>query len=116
MWKEAIEKLKRMFRENRRPEDWADNLMKASSQLKDPEDWKKFYSYITNPKEFDPNKYVKTLGDLEKIPTIPPYEDGMEVKTWTNGPMETKIHVRNTKYYNTTEDDEKKEEISTLSI
>ena len=43
MWKEAIEKLKRMFRENRRPEDWADNLMKASSQLKDPEDWKKFY-------------------------------------------------------------------------
>ena len=112
MWKEAIEKLKKLIKEHRTPEVCADNLLKARSYLRDPEDWKKFYSYITNPKGFDPDKTFETLGDLEKIPDIPPYEDCFEINEYRNGPLETKIHVRNKNFYKKTEDfddDEKKE-------
>ena len=118
-WEIAINKLKKLFEEHRNVEDWSDNIIKASGDLKDPEDWRIFYMFLCHPqgKPFDPTLVVPTLGDMEKIPDIDPYEDGMECTYYKNGPLETTIHVKNTKFYavRTTcaSEDEKKEEVST---
>ena len=79
-WQAAIEKLKVLFRENTSPDCWADNLIKASSELKDKGDWTLFYSYITNPKEFLKNlvfskvmdNFVKPLIEVRTILRIQP--------------------------------------------
>ena len=108
-WEAAIEKLKVLFRENTSPDCWADNLIKASAGLEDKGDWTLFYSYITNPKEFDPDKVIETLADLDEIPNIPAYESCLEVHEYKNGPMEVRIHVKNPSLYkqNSDSDDEK---------
>ena len=104
-WEEAIAKLKVLLKKNNTPDCWADNLMRASAGLTEPRDWTLFYSWITNPREFDPDKEIETLAQLETIPQPEPYEEGMEVVYYSNGPLETKIHVRNMRFY----DDEKTE-------
>ena len=98
-WKEAIDKLTELFKKNTSPECWSDNLIKASSHLKDPKDWTLFYSYITNPRDFDPNKKIKTLNDMKTLPPIPKYEDCLEVHEYRNGPREILIHVKNPSLY-----------------
>ena len=98
-WKDAIDKLTELFKKNTSPDCWADNLIKASKNLKAPRDWTLFYSYITNPREFDANKIIKTIGEMQELPEIPPYEDCLEVHEFKNGPMETTIHVKNPSLY-----------------
>jgi hypothetical protein len=104
-WKVAIDKLTQLFKENTSPDCWADNLIKASAHLKDKRDWTLFYSYITNPRDFDPNQEIKTLEDMEILPKIPDYESCLEVHTYNNGPREVRIHVKNPSLYTEEKDD-----------
>ena len=79
-----------------------------------------FYSYITNPRDFNPDNNIETLADLKTIPTISEYEDCLEVNTYQNGPMETRIHVKNPSLYKEEaveeQKDDEKVDISTITI
>ena len=104
----AIERVKRLFRERSDPGFWSDNIIQASRDLETKHDWSRFYSYITNPRTYDPAAQIVTLDDMiDPLPAIPAYEDCFEVKEYKNGPLETIIHVRRK---DSQEDDEKKEE------
>ena len=115
-WKVAIDKLTQLFKENTSPDSWADNLIKASKNLKNKRDWTLFYSYITNPREFDPEKEIKTLEDMDTIPDIPDYEPCLEVHEYQNGPREVRIHVKNPSLYAEEKDNSSDDEKCFVSI
>ena len=101
-WRKSIDKLKQLFKEHNHPEDWSDNIIKASRNLSSKRDWSLFYSYLSNPKEFDPTKQIVTLDDLIKLPEIEPYPSNVKITEYKNG-IETHIHVTIDNY----SDDEK---------
>ena len=110
-WEIAIEKLEKLNAERRGPLWWSDNIIEAHEGLTEKRDCALFYRYLTsNRGQFDPNEEICTLDDIIGFEDmkIDPYPEGMEVTEYHNGPLETLIHVRNTKLYkNSNSDDEK---------
>ena len=97
--KKAIENVDRLFEQQTEPESWANNLIEASRELKNPADWTLFYAYITDPKHFDPEHSYSTMGDKFDKMKLDPYQEGMIVNTYANGSHDTIIHIKNESLY-----------------
>ena len=90
LWKKAIENHKKLMKARPDPSFWSDNIIDATQCLgNDPsQDWKVFYSYLTqSPIFFDPEKAKNaiSLGDLDVIPPIPDYDEGTTFECFKNG-------------------------------
>ena len=90
--KTAIDRLKILFKERDSAEWWSQNIIDASQDIKKKENWTKFYSYMHNPENFDPNIDLKTMEDCEEEIDLS-YPEGLEAIRYKNG-NETTIHVR----------------------
>ena len=108
MWKDAIENHKILMRERPGYQDWSQNIIDATTGLTDFNDWTIFYSYLTqSPRFFDPNKEdVVTLRDLDALPEVPAYPNGLTTEIFHNGTEQT-IHVIPTNTNTHDPDDEK---------
>ena len=87
-WKKAIENHKILMKERTDPGFWADNIIESTYDLKTEKDWKIFYLYLTqSPKFFNKDNPVdtQTVGELDHIPVIPPYQDNQTVECIQNG-------------------------------
>ena len=89
-WKQAIENHKKLMDARPDPSYWSDNIVDATVCLgkESSQDWKVFYSYLTqSPIFFDAEKAKTaiTIGDLESIPKIPDYEEGTTFECHKNG-------------------------------
>ena len=94
----AIAETKNLFRRRNSPEDWARNLIEGSRGIKTSKGWGLYYAFLANPKGFDITKEVIPFNTSEYNPE--PYPEYMTVEKFQNGPSETIIHVKNTKYMN----------------
>ena len=84
-WEVAIENVQRLMKARHGPEWWSTNIIDASAELKDKKDWALFYSYLANPKTFDPTKIPVTLDDLVEMPTVPDYPPELVETRHQNG-------------------------------
>ena len=100
----CLKNTKKLFQRRGRSEDWAENLIEGSRELTTPTQWKHFYVWLANPNKYDEDAIDEMEVD-NSLTTIDEYPEGMEVETFQNGPCETIIHVKNTKFY--TNDEEK---------
>ena len=96
----AIKNTERLFKKRDRAEDWGRNIIEASREINSMNDWTLFYSYLTNPENFDPTQKIETLDVNTKIEGPPA---GMKVETFKNG---TDIDI----VYKRIRDDDEKEE------
>ena len=79
MWQEAIQRHQQLIKRNPHMESWSDNIINASRDLVEPDDWKAFYQYLTYSNrditDFAPDLTIKTLGELSleeiAVPTLP---------------------------------------------
>ena len=78
----AIEKTERLFKTRDLAEDWGRNIIEASRGITSMDDWTLFYSYLTNPNNFDPEQKIDALDVNTKIEGPPA---GMKVVTYING-------------------------------
>ena len=103
----AIKKLNRLFNDRSSAEWWAQNIIDGTAHLTDPKDWTQIYSYMANPKIFDPNATVPAMSEEDVVATqkMLGAPTGFEEVRYQNGPEETIIHVRKTTQPN--QDDEK---------
>ena len=88
MWRKAIENHKTLMKERTDSSFWSDNIIDATACLKEEDDWKKFYLYLTNsPVFFDKENptVVPTLGELSIQPTVPKYQSNQHVEVVENG-------------------------------
>lgn len=86
MWQEAINNHKILIKERPGYQDWSTNIIDATRCLQNFDDWKKFYSYLTQaPKYFNSNSQHQTLQDLDVIPDIPPYPTELTTEIFCNG-------------------------------
>ena len=99
---EAIEKTKDFFKRRTHDTDWSRNIEEGSKGLKTKQQWGRFYKWMSNPTHFDIRENVEYMDCDEFNP--PPYEEGMKVETFKNGP-DLLIRVTNTK--DSVQDDEK---------
>jgi DNA invertase Pin-like site-specific DNA recombinase len=106
MWKTAIKIHKKLLDQRPDPSFWSDNIIDASSVLKNPEDWRIFYLYLTDGQNFNVDNPVlrETLADIEENTVIPDYLPNQKVTEVANGPQETYILVE------TMSEDEKADE------
>ena len=44
---------------------WSENIIDASSKIVDNNDHANFYTYLSNPEQFQYRENIKTLGDLD---------------------------------------------------
>ena len=84
-WEIAIENVQRLMKARRGPEWWSTNIIDASLELEQKKDWALFYSYLANPKTFDPTKIPVTLDDLIVMPTVPDYPPELVETRHQNG-------------------------------
>ena len=98
----AIKNTERLFKTRDRAEDWGRNIIEASRGIKSMDDWTLFYSFLTNPDNFDPAQKIEALDVNTKIEGPPA---GMKVVTYRNG---TDIDI----VYKRIRDDEKEEQAS----
>ena len=96
----AIGRTKALFLERTRSEDWSQNVVEGSAGIRTLQDWTKYYSFLSNPEEFDPEVDLPTINGDEVIEGPPP---GLEVVEYRNGTDFT-IH------YKRIREDEKEEE------
>ena len=90
MTSQAIEKHKKLLKSRPDISFWGDNIFDASTDLNDPNDWKYFYSYLTQSPTFfdiDKPKPGKTVGELnlKEAPKIPPYAANQRLEIHNNG-------------------------------
>ena len=90
-WKKAIQNHKILM--NERPDIgyWSDNIIDSCCDVKEEDDWKKFYLYLTqSPTFFDKENpvIVQTLGQLDEVPVIPAYQDNQTVEYIQNGDVQ----------------------------
>ena len=88
----AIQLVDKLFNERDGAEWWAANIEDASKHLTDPSDWTRFYSYMANPEQFDPNAQLQTIEDSMDIDYQ--YPSHMKEVVYKNG-SDTIIHVKN---------------------
>ena len=100
--KRAIELVNKLFDERDGAEWWSQNIIDASLHLTESSDWTKFYAYMANPAQFDPNAELEPLGDSSMEVDFQ-YPTHMKEFRYQNG-NETIIHVKNMEI-----DDEKSE-------
>ena len=97
--KQAIDTAERLFKERDSAEWWGANIIDAGKCLRTKQNWTKFYAYLSNPAEFNPDIEHKTLYDeecgVEQL-TMDYDELGLQEHRFENG-TETIIHVRNTR-------------------
>ena len=111
MWKLAIQRHQHLIKMNPHMESWSENIIEASRDLTEPNDWKAFYQYLSysnrDISEFEPDFSIKTLGELsiEEI-AIPKLDDRLEEVCYQNG-TDTVIYVQ-LKNKNNDSDDEKR--------
>ena len=79
---QAIERTKQLFKARDHSQDWGRNILEGSKGLTTQEDWTLYYSYLTNPQQFDPNAVLETV-DPNYVIEAPP--DELEVVTHKNG-------------------------------
>ena len=92
----AIDLLKKLFNDRHAPEWWSQNIIDASRHLSKPEDWTKFYSYMANPQNFDPDQTVVPMTDdeIKKAEAMLELPAGLEEVIFQKGPEDTTVHVR----------------------
>ena len=78
----AIEQTQKLFKTRDRAEDWGRNILEGSKGITTERDWTLYYSYLTNPSEFNPEADLKPLDPNEVIEDIP---TELEKVTHTNG-------------------------------
>ena len=81
---EAIDKTKDFFKRRTHANDWSRNIEQGSSGLKTKQQWGRYYNWLANPQHFDINEHIDYMDCDEYNP--PPYEDGMEIEEFQNGP------------------------------
>ena len=94
----CLGKTKDLFQRRNRSEDWAENIIRGSAGLTTPEQWKHYYVWLANPKQYNEESTNKMEID-NSLTQIDDYPDCMEVETFQNGPCETVIHVKNKNLY-----------------
>ena len=82
--RQAIERTKALFRERDHALDWSRNLMEGSAGLRTPADWTKYYAFLNNPDNFDPNTEVVPMDIDEEEPDLSPPPE-FRVETHVNG-------------------------------
>ena len=95
----ALGQTRELFRTRDKAEDWGRNILEGSKGLTTERDWTLYYSYLTNPNEFNPEADLKTLDPNEVIGDIPAE---LEKVTHKNG---TEVLIE----YKRSTDDEKVE-------
>ena len=98
---------KELFMNKTQSEDWADNLINGSKGLTTPRQWKHYYVWLANPKQYDEERTEQMEIDATP-PRIDPYPPGMKVDTFQNGKCETHIHVTNPNWYKHEEQNDEK--------
>jgi len=88
----AIKKVDKLFNDRDGAEWWAENIIEASRHLTDSNDWTLFYSYLSNPSQFDPNAKLEVIDDKMEIEFE--YPPNMKEFFYKNG-VDTIIHVKN---------------------
>ena len=84
-WQKAINTLKGLIKERSGPEWWSANIVDSSCDLVEKRDWALFYSYLSNPAQFNPAITPVTLDDLHVIPTdIEPYPPELKEERFQN--------------------------------
>ena len=68
-FKESVRKTTELFKTRRTAEDWAQNLIDGTSDLKTGNSWKHFYAWVSNPKNYNEEE-VNNLGILETEKTV----------------------------------------------
>ena len=96
---------KELFQRKTQSEDWAENIITGSQGLTTQRQWKHYYVWLANPKNYDEERTERMEID-NTPPQIDPYPQGMKVETFQNGPCETIIHVKNP-HWNKRNDEEK---------
>ena len=88
----AIKRVDELFNDRDGADWWADNIIEASRHLTDPNDHTLFYSYLSNPSQFDPNAKLEVIDDKMVIDFQ--YPPNIKEFVYKNG-VETIIHVKN---------------------
>lgn len=96
---------KELFQRKTQSEDWAENLITGSQGLTTQRQWKHYYVWLANPKNYDEERTERMEIDTTP-PKIDPYPPGMKVETFQNGPCETLVHVTNPHWNKSQQDDE----------
>ena len=90
LWEKAIQNHKKLLKARPDPSYWSDNIIDATRCLgkESSDDWKVFYSYLTqSPIFFDAGKAkgAACIGDIEVMPKIPDYPAGTTFECHKNG-------------------------------
>ena len=94
----AIARTQKLFRERDASEDWARNIIEGGAGLSTQRDWLLFYSFLTNPGEFNPDADLVPAEDV----VIPPPDPQYKIMEYKNGDETTIVYKRRKE-----EDDEK---------
>ena len=104
---DAIERTKNLFITRDHSADWGRNILEGSAGLETYEDWHRYYAFLNNPTQFDPDAEVQPMQDEVEVDLTPPPE--FTVVKHQNG-NETIIEYRRKDKMNVdTVDDEKME-------
>lgn len=84
-WEIAIKNVQRLMKDRTGSDWWSSNIVDASAHLTEKKDWALFYSYLANPKAFNPSIIPVTLDDLCVIPKVPDYPPELVETRHQNG-------------------------------
>ena len=101
----AIDLTEKLFKENTTPEDWSDNIIEGSKNLKTSLEYGNYVNWLTNSTDFKVKHEIEFASCEEKILENHEYPDGYEEKYFKNG-NDYVIHVKNN-HFGKTQDDEK---------
>ena len=72
--KNAIERTRKLFLTRDHAQDWGRNIIEGSVGLHSREDWTRYYSFLNNPNQFDPEAKLTPMDVDEEVDLTPPPE------------------------------------------
>ena len=91
--KTALALTRKLFRERDHADDWGRNIIEGSAGLESMSDWTKYYSFLSNPEDFDPEAVLAPMEDDVVIPPPPKEFDVVETRNGNETYIEYKLKV-----------------------
>ena len=95
--KTALALTRKLFRERDHADDWGRNIIEGSSGIETMEDWTKYYSFLSNPEDFDPEAVLAPMEEGTVLPPHPKEFDVIETKNGNETIIEYKRKVQDEK-------------------
>ena len=86
----AIARTQRLFKERDTSEDWSQNIIEGAAGLSTQRDWLLFYSFLSNPGEFNPEADLVAAEEVD----IPAPDPRYKIVEYQNGSDTTIVYER----------------------